>query len=121
MENFRFLKFQVYSDSKLFFKNCIKATQSFSRPYWELGEQLRRAALSVCLNVAEGSAKYSDKEFHRFLEIAQGSMNESLACCDIAKDHKLITIDQYHTLSELAMNIARQIGGLSKKVRETKK
>lgn len=121
METFRFLKFQVYSDSKLFFANCVKLTKSFPRVYWELGEQLRRAALSVCLNIAEGSAKYSDKDFHRYLEIAQGSIHEAFACCDIAKDHQLITNDQFNSLSQLTRSIAKQIGGLAKKVRETKK
>ncbi|MCL4200229.1 four helix bundle protein [Patescibacteria group bacterium] len=121
METFRFLRFQVYTDSKVFFATCITITQSFPRPFWELGEQLRRAALSVSLNIAEGSAKYSDKDFHRFLEIAQGSITESLACCDIAKDHKLIQENQFNHLFELGMSIAKQIGGLSKKVRETKK
>lgn len=121
METFRFFKFRVYADSKLFFATCITITRSFPRPFWELGEQLRRAALSVCLNIAERSAKYSDKDFHRFLEIAQGSITESLACCDIAKDHHLIQKSQFNHLSDLGTSIAKQIGGFSKKIRETKR
>lgn len=86
--------------------------------YYELGDQLRRASLSVCLNIAEGSAKYSDKEFHRFLEIAMGSINESLACFDIALEQKLIERKQFENLFEQATSISKQLGGLEKYLRK---
>lgn len=91
METFRFLKFPVYQESKVFYKNCYTLAHGFSREHWSLADQLRRAALSVCLNIAEGSAKYSDKDFHRYLENSIGSINESLACLDIARDATIIT------------------------------
>ena len=65
MKNFRFLEFPVYIASKQFYAFVIDLTQPFPRQFWELGDQLRRAALSISLNIAEGSAKYSDKEFRR--------------------------------------------------------
>lgn len=118
MQNTRFLNFPVYKDSKRFFAESTRISQSFPRVYYELGDQLRRASLSVCLNIAEGSAKYSDKEFHRFLEIAMGSINESLACFDIALDHKLIETKQFENLFEQAISIAKQLGGLEKYLRK---
>ncbi len=119
METFRFLKFPVYQESKLFYKSCCVLTRSFSREFWELGDQLRRAALSSCLNIAEGSAKYSDKDFHRFIEIALGSINESVACLDIAKDTKLVTEAKFTELSDAALSITKQLGDLAKKLRSS--
>ena len=63
MNTFRFLEFPVYIASKDFYFSTLSLTQQFPRPYWDLGDQLRRAALSISLNIAEGSAKYSDKDF----------------------------------------------------------
>jgi four helix bundle protein len=84
VRTFRYLDFSVYKDSKSFYKKCILLTKDFPREYWELRDQLIRAALSISLNVAEGSAKYSDRDFKRYLENSLGSVNESFACIDIA-------------------------------------
>jgi four helix bundle protein len=73
----------------------------------------------VCLNIAEGSAKYSDKDFHRYLENSINSINESLACLDIARDTAIITEKNFTKLFEDALNISRQLGGLSKKLRSS--
>lgn len=119
METFRFLKFPVYQESKLFSRNCYTFAHGFSREYWALGDQLRRAALSVPLNIAEGSAKYSDKDFHRYLENALGSINESIACLDIAKDTRIISEQDFEKLFNQALIISKQLGGLAKKLRSS--
>lgn len=119
METFRFTKFPVYVDSKHFYFTCLTLANSFPKPYWELADQLRRATLSVCLNIAEGSAKYSDKDFKRFIENALGSINESFACLDIAKDQALIKQKEFNDLQQETESIAKQLGGLSKKLRST--
>ena len=119
MKTFRFLEFPVYKDSKIFYKKCLLLTKNFDKKYWDLGDQLRRASLSVCLNIAEGSAKYSDKDFKRFLENSLGSINESVACLDIAFDNKLIAEIKYTELKLLAESITKQLGGLAKKLRNS--
>lgn len=119
MKTFRFLEFQVYKDGKLLYKKVVEVTKKFPREHWELGDQLRRAALSVCLNIAEGSAKFSDKDFKRYVENALGSINESVACLDIALDNSLITKSSFSEIEVLAESITKQLGGLSKKLRST--
>lgn len=119
MQTFRYLEFQVYKDGKLLYKNVVGLSKKFPREHWELAEQLRRSALSVCLNIAEGSAKFSDKDFKRFVENSLGSINEAFACLDIALDNSLIGKTTFDETILLAESIAKQLGGLSKKLRSS--
>jgi four helix bundle protein len=119
VKTFRFLDFPVYQEARLYYTFCVKATRQFPRTYWELGDQMRRASLSICLNIAEGSAKYSDRDFKRFVETALGSTSETFACLDIALSHKLISSDMFAEGQHHSESIAKQLGGLSKKLRST--
>ncbi len=87
--------------------------------YWELGDQWRRAALSITLNIAEGSAKYSDKDFHRYIENALGSVSECLACVDVAVNQTVISQQRHDEFIVILEGIAKQLGGLSKKLRSS--
>lgn len=119
MKTFRFLDFPVYQLSRDFYQFTVMLTRTFPKFHWELENQMRRAALSICLNIAEGSVKYSDKDFKRFIENALGSVNESMACLDIALKTMLISDKLYGDGYTQAESIARQLGGLSKKLRSS--
>ena len=119
MQTFRFLDFKVYKDGKDLYKKVVAITRRFPREHWELADQLRRAALSVCLNIAEGSAKFSDRDFKRYVENSLGSINESLACLDIALDNSLISKSSFEECMKITESIAKQLGGLSKKLRSS--
>ena len=116
-KTFRFLNFKVYKDSKLFYKRICLISKKFPRHYWNLGDQIRRSALSVCLNIAEGTGKTSDKEFNRYLNNALGSINETAAGVDIAFESKLISAEVKDSLLTEAKQIADQLGGFSKKLK----
>lgn len=90
MRTFRFFDFNVYKEAKSFYKDILIIVRSFPRNYWELADQMRRSALSVCLNIAEGSAKRTDKDFNRYVENALGSINETVAGLDISFSENLI-------------------------------
>ncbi len=120
MKTFRFLDFPVYRDSKEFYSLSIVITKSFPRMYWELGDQWRRAALSIILNISEGSAKYSDKDFHRYIEIALGSVSECAACVDVADNQGLLMKERREETMGMLDSMAKQLGGLSKKLRSTR-
>ena len=119
MQTFRFLDFNVYKDSKNFYKTVVSVTKEFPHIFEDLKKQLIRAALSILLNIAEGSAKKSDKDFNRYIENALGSVNESVAVLDIAFDNKLISDNSFKATIELAEQIAKQLGGLSKKLKSS--
>lgn len=114
MLTFRFLEFQVYKDARQFYKTIVMITKMFRKEYWELGDQMRRSALSVCLNIAEGSAKRSDKDFNRYIENALGSINETVAGLDISFSEHLITETIFQQQLKSGSNITKQLGGFSR-------
>jgi len=117
MKNFRFLDLRVYRDAKVFHRKVVFNSKSFSKEFDYLKNQLRRAALSVVLNIAEGAGKNSDKDFNRYIGNSLGSINESAACLDISLDEKLITQEVYNDLLNLAESLKNSLGSLSKKLK----
>ena len=83
---------------------------------YNLKSQLRRAATSIALNIAEGSGKQSEKELGRFIEISLGSAYETLANLDILQSNKLIEQDNFYEAEKLIKEICKQLGAFKKKL-----
>ena len=115
MKTFRFLDFPVYNKSKLFYHKILSIKIKIRDQY--IRDQLLRATFSVILNIAEGSAKRSDKDFARYLEISIGSLNETIACLDVLHERKIIATNEFSELVDESEVIARQLGGFIKKLR----
>ena len=80
-------KLQVYTASRGFVLECYRLTKSLpSDEKFGMITQIRRAALSAHLNVAEGSSRKSEVERKRYYEVARGSAIESDAALDVAED-----------------------------------
>jgi four helix bundle protein len=77
-----------------------------------LVSQLRRAAFSIPLNIAEGHGRGSKKEFIQFLLIARGSAYELDTALLLAKDLHYLNSDKYHELSDKTKEISRLLNGL---------
>ncbi len=118
MEQFRFLKWQVYKEAKKLFRKIFDLVQNFPTPVkFHLGGQLIRASFSIVLNIAEGSGKTSDKELQRYLDISLGSCYELLASLDTLKDSNLITEEKYKEFLKDIESLAKQLGGFKKFVK----
>ncbi len=78
---FGFQRLDVYRAAVAFLGLATRTAQQTPRGFGTLGDQLRRAALSVPLNIAEGSAK-SQQDARRFYAIARGSALECAAILD---------------------------------------
>jgi four helix bundle protein len=82
----------------------------FSRDFG-LRDQIRRAAVSVMSNIAEGFERHGDTEFRRFLAIAKGSAGEVKAQLYVALDAGLINQAQFDSLYQRAAQAGNLIGG----------
>lgn len=112
---FRFLKFPVYNHAKQFHKEIYKITKLFPvEEKYGLISQIRRASMSILLNIAEGSDRGSDKEFNRFLMISLGSLNEVVACLDIALCNNYINQQTFNYFYKKAEELSNQLAGFSK-------
>ena len=116
METFRFTKFKVYQDAKELNREIFLLVKKFPTLFKDLGSQMVRSSLSIVLNIAEGSAKRSDKDFRRYLENALGSASETLAGLDIVLFNSLIDEAESHKLTAKLDEISKQLGGLIKKL-----
>jgi four helix bundle protein len=112
---FRFKDFKVYQDSKKFASFCEKIIQNLNYgKHRELISQIRSAYLSIILNIAEGSACNSDKEFRRFLEISLRSVHEVVAAFDLTLELSLIDDKIQKQLETKAEELCKQINGFRK-------
>ena len=79
-------KLDVYTVSREFVFECYRLTLSFpNEEKFGMVSQVRRAALSIYLNIAEAASRKSQIERKRYYEIARGSIIEIDAALDIAK------------------------------------
>ena len=74
-----------------------------------LKDQLRRAALSISTNIAEGFERSSRKEYVQFLNIAKGSAGEVRSLCRVAFDVGYLTQAMYDELREATLAISRSL------------
>ena len=77
-----------------------------------LREQMRRAAVSIMSNIAEGFERGSSAEFHRFIVIAKGSCAELRSQLYIALDAGYITPTEFDKIYTLAVEVSKILGGL---------
>lgn len=81
---------------------CYKETKDFpADERYAMMQQIRRAALSVHLNLAEGSSRKSEAERNRFYEIARGSLIEVDTAFDIAVQLNYTTKELLQSLGDL--------------------
>src|ERR1043165_9010086 len=92
-------KMDIYSVSRSFVHECYKMTKLLpSEEKFALSSQVRRAALSVHLNIAEGCSRKSEVERKRYYEIARGSIIEIDAALDVVEDLAYCNKEQLHDL-----------------------
>ncbi len=114
--SFRFRKFDVYQEAKEFHVRVLRICRVLPKRFSYLEDQLKRASLSIVLNIAEGSAKTSDRDFRRYIGNALGSINEVMAALEICKIEKLISENEFHVLENEVNKLTRKLGSLYKKL-----
>lgn len=113
MDKFTFFDLRVYQESKLLVKDVYSFLERFPKfEAYAMGDQLRRAVVSVPSNIAEGSGRSSIKEKIHFLEIAYGSLTETLCQLDIAHDLGYINDNEFCEEKDRISIIGKQLSGL---------
>jgi four helix bundle protein len=79
-----------------------------------LRNQMRRAAVSISSNIAEGTSRMSQTDFARFIEIATGSVFEVVSQSFIGRRQGFLTEEAFATLYSAADEIGRILSGLRK-------
>lgn len=111
--SFTFEKLDVWKDSlKLCSELHMITTRMLYRDRLTIGEQLRRAAMSIPLNIAEGAGRHHQKDFQRFLSIARGSLYEVVTGLHICKEMNLIEKTQFDSLYASTNKIGQMLNGL---------
>jgi|SRR3970282_53159 len=111
----RFEDLKVWREAHALVLEIYKATSEFpDRERFGLAAQLQWAASSVAANIAEGFGKRSRKEFMRYLEVSNGSLEETRYFLIPSRDLRYLEPNKFSALIESLDLTNRLLGGLKK-------
>ncbi len=116
---FRFEKLDVWQKAVEYADLIYSVTQSFpAEERFGLTSQLRRSAVSVSSNIAEGSSRASKTDLARFIEIAYGSLLESISELEIAKRQRFLNDDMFAKAYKNAEDLAKMLSGFRRALKK---
>ncbi len=115
MRDFHDLK--VWAKAHRLVVSLYRTTHAFpTEERFGLTVQLRRAAVSIPANIAEGCGRSTEPEMNRFLDIAAGSASELEYLIQLARDLHYIDEDAYKTLTLQVREVRRMLHGFMKQL-----
>lgn len=114
---FDFEKLSVYCKSKIFntkIKALLKTNKTIDR---FMSNQIRRASLSIPINIAEWSWRFTKNDKKYFYIIARGSLYEIISLLDIMKDDNIITWEEFLDYYKKWEEISKMLLGLIKSLK----
>jgi four helix bundle protein len=116
----RFEDIESWKKSRELTKQVYEITSigEFKRDFG-LKDQLRKAAVSILSNIAEGFERGGDQEFLQFLAVAKGSCGEVRAQLYVALDQGYLPRDRFESLTALTNEISRLISGFMQYLRQS--
>ena len=113
MDSYQFEKLTAWQKAKELVVAVYQIANRFPQyEQYALSSQIRRAAISVPSNIAEGTGRVSVKEKIHFLEISYGSLLETYCQLQIAVELNYIILDDLETIKPLFFETSRLISGL---------
>ncbi len=117
---FNFEKLETWQEAIVFADLVYQLTRSFpDAERFGLTNQMRRAAVSVSSNVAEGCSRSSRTDYSRFVEIATGSLFEVVSQATIGRNQGFLNEADYQHLYAAAEKQSRMLSGLRKSLQST--
>lgn len=114
-----FRKLLVWQKSMELVTKMYSSTQKFPKEeLFGLTSQIRRSAVSIPSNIAEGYGRDSNKEYLRFLNISIGSLFELQTQIEIAKNIMYLNEKDFNDLYENSREIERMLVSFIKKIKE---
>lgn len=116
-ESFNFEKLDVYQRAVKFANTVYSLTKAWPKEYsFSLVDQLRRTALSIALNIAEGASR-TNPEFKRFISISRGSAHECVPVLEIAEKQGIIDKSRKEELLEELLVISKMLSKLKSSIK----
>jgi four helix bundle protein len=110
-----FYRLEVWQRGMDLVNDIYSLTKEFpNEEKFGLISQLRRAAVSVVLNIAEGSMRRSKKDFASFVRISLGSLMEVVTCLEIALNQKYLHLSEYEGVAEKIQEVYFKLIALNK-------
>ena len=115
MEFFGYRKLVAYIKASEVRRRVYRLIRKFPKEeQFALCSQMRRAAVSVTSNIAEGMTRYSAKDKIHFLEISFGSLMELMSQLEVAIDEEYVSEEEFHNIETLIAETGRLLSGLQK-------
>ncbi len=109
---FDFENLEVYKKSKELNKEILKFVKEHKEIDAYIRDQLRRASISMVINIAEGSGKFSKADKRNFYFIARGSTYESVSLLEIITEEQQLSADQFRSFYNKFEIISKMLLGL---------
>ena len=117
MENFYYRRLDVYQNAKALSHEVCKLIKAFPvDERFGLCDQLRRAVMSIPINIAEGFGRFSAKEKAHFIQIAFGSTNEVMCELELAFDEGYINKEALNTMESMIISVKKQLATLHRTI-----
>jgi four helix bundle protein len=112
-------RLKVFLQSKRLVTDLYRETAAFPiQERFGLVSQIRRAAVSVPVNIAEGAGRGSNRDFLRFLFVSRGSLNELVILLEIAKDTGCLSAERQAGYEATLKSLFAMLNGLIHSVEE---
>ena len=114
-------KLNAWTDAVDLAQQIYRVTERFpSNEQFGLTSQIRRAAVSIPSNIAEGAARQTKKEFVQFLHISKGSLSELDTQLEIARRLEYLGKIEWEALNNLLERVDKMLSGLIRHLRATR-
>lgn len=118
---FAFEELEVYQIARQYVKNVYLLSEAFpAKEDFALTSQIRRAAVSITSNLAEGTSRFSLKDKSHFIEIAYGSLMETYFQIQVASDLEYISQVSMTQIAPLVKELRNKLSALRKSYQEKK-
>ena len=116
---FAFEQLEVYQTARQYVKNIYELSDVFpAKEDFALTSQIRRAAVSITSNVAEGTSRFSLKDKSHFIEIAYGSLMETYSQLQVAVDMGYISEDSVARIAPFVVELRNKLSALRRSYNE---